>query len=90
MLPLKYDHIMYLQQELRDEVKERWSEIMDDPTTTLPKMESMMKEILRLYPIAPFISRQNNVPVNLGNIHLDQHVSMLHHYQFLNKYIHFL
>lgn len=85
--PLKYDHIIYLQQELRDEVDERWSEIMDDPTTILPKMESMMKEILRLYPIAPFISRQNNVPVNLGNIHLDQHVSIPHHYHFLNKYI---
>ncbi|XP_052058454.1 cytochrome P450 4Z1-like isoform X1 [Mytilus californianus] len=65
-----YPHI---QEELRDEAIDRWSEMIADPTTSLPKIESMIKEILRLYPIAPFISRQNNVPVNLGNIHLDQH-----------------
>lgn len=65
-----------MQQELRDEIENKWTEILTEPTTTLPKIESMMKEVLRLFPIAPFISRQNNVPVNLGNIHLDQHVSL--------------
>ena len=53
---------------------ERWDELMADPTTPLPKIDSMMKEVLRLYPIAPFISRQTTVPVNLGSIQLDQQV----------------
>ncbi|VDI72211.1 Hypothetical predicted protein [Mytilus galloprovincialis] len=66
-----------IQQELRDEVENRWTEILTEPTTSLPKIESMMKEVLRLYPIAPFISRQNNVPVNLGNIYLDQHSDVI-------------
>lgn len=66
-----------IQDELRNEVIGRWSDIMEDPTTILPKTDSMMKEILRLYPIAPFISRQNNVPVNLGNIHLDKHSDVI-------------
>lgn len=49
------------------------------PTTPLPKIESFLSEVLRLYPIAPFISRQNYEPVTLGDIHLDQHVCKLQH-----------
>lgn len=68
-----------MQDELRQEAEELLESVMADPTTSLPKIESFLSEVLRLYPIAPFISRQNYEPVTLGDIHLDQHVGKLQH-----------
>lgn len=64
-----------MQDELRKEAEELLESVMADPTKLLPKIESFLSEVLRLYPIAPFISRQIYEPVTLGDIHLDQHVS---------------
>ncbi|KAJ8308119.1 hypothetical protein KUTeg_012993 [Tegillarca granosa] len=66
-----------VQEELRQEADELIDSVRKDPTVQLPKIESMMKEVLRLYPIAPFISRQNEHPVTIGNIHLDQHSDII-------------
>lgn len=73
-LLVKYPH---LQDELRQEAEELLESVMADPTTPLPKIESFLSEVLRLYPIAPFISRQNYEPVTLGDIHLDQHTDVI-------------
>ncbi|XP_022346094.2 uncharacterized protein LOC111138426 [Crassostrea virginica] len=66
-----------VQDELRQEAEELLESLMADPTTPLPKIESVLSEVLRLYPIAPFISRQNYEPVNLGDINLDQHTDVI-------------
>lgn len=70
----KYPH---LQDELRQEAEELLESVMADPTTQLPKIESFLSEVLRLYPIAPFISRQNYEPVTLDDIHLDEHADII-------------
>uniref|UniRef100_K1PLS9 Cytochrome P450 4Z1 n=1 Tax=Magallana gigas TaxID=29159 RepID=K1PLS9_MAGGI len=66
-----------LQDELRKEAEELLESVMADPTKLLPKIESFLSEVLRLYPIAPFISRQIYEPVTLGDIHLDQHADVI-------------
>lgn len=72
---LHYNLQLTMQDELRREAEELLESVMADPTKLLPKIESFLSEVLRLYPIAPFISRQIYEPVTLGDIHLDQHVS---------------
>ncbi|KAK3093312.1 hypothetical protein FSP39_013961 [Pinctada imbricata] len=66
-----------VQDELRDEADSLIGRLRSDPTIPLPKIDAMMKEVLRLYPIAPFISRQNQHPVSLGPISLEKHADIL-------------
>ncbi|XP_061171176.1 cytochrome P450 4Z1-like [Saccostrea echinata] len=73
-LLVKYPHI---QEELRQEAEELLESLVADPTTPLPKTESVLTEVLRLYPIAPFISRQNYEPVTLGDVNLKQHADVI-------------
>lgn len=60
-----------IQEELRAEADENMSPLYKDPSLILPKLEAVLKEVLRLYPIAPFISRQTFEKVNIGDITLD-------------------
>ncbi|XP_048770086.2 uncharacterized protein LOC125676234 isoform X3 [Ostrea edulis] len=73
-LLVKYPEI---QNELRQEAETLINALVADPTTRLPKTESVLSEVLRLYPIAPFISRQNYEPVTLGDVNLDQHADVI-------------
>ncbi|XP_069115440.1 uncharacterized protein [Argopecten irradians] len=66
-----------LQMELQAEADENMANLRKDPNFPLPKIESVMKEVLRVYPIAPFISRQNNGPVTLGKVNLQEHSDLI-------------
>ncbi|OWF55695.1 cytochrome P450 3A28-like [Mizuhopecten yessoensis] len=70
----KYPHV---QMELQAEADENIDNLRKDPNFPLPKIESVMKEVLRLYPIAPFISRQNNGPITIGKVNLQEHSDLL-------------
>ncbi|XP_053402556.1 steroid 17-alpha-hydroxylase/17,20 lyase-like [Mercenaria mercenaria] len=56
-----------VQEELREEVDENIDALYKDPSLALPKLEAVLKEVLRVYPIAPFISRQTLEEVNVGD-----------------------
>ncbi|XP_053394892.1 steroid 17-alpha-hydroxylase/17,20 lyase-like [Mercenaria mercenaria] len=56
-----------VQEELRAEANENIDALYKDPSLALPKLEAVLKEVLRVYPIAPFISRQTLEEVNVGD-----------------------
>ncbi|KAH3855024.1 cytochrome P450 3A15-like [Dreissena polymorpha] len=57
-----------VQDELRQEADENMAALRADPALTLPKMESVLREVLRVYPIAPFISRQTTQQLVVGDV----------------------
>ena len=50
-------------------------DLFKNPAMQLPKIEAVLKELLRVYPIAPFISRRTYQPVTVGSVQLQAHVS---------------
>ncbi|OWF41678.1 cytochrome P450 3A15-like [Mizuhopecten yessoensis] len=61
-----------VQKELQTEAEQNVDNIRKDPNLPLPKIDSVIKEVLRLYPIVPFIRRQNERPVTIGNFKLKE------------------
>ena len=69
--------MLMFQEELRQEADENISDLFRNPALCLPKIEAVLKELLRVYPIAPFISRRTYQPVTVGNVQLQANVCML-------------
>jgi cytochrome P450 len=57
----------FYQEELRAEADDNIDALYKDPSLAVPKLEAVLKEVLRVYPIAPFISRQTLEEVNVGD-----------------------
>ena len=54
------------------------AELFKNPALQLPKIEAVIKELLRVYPIAPFISRHSYQSVNVGSVQLPPNVSIFY------------
>ena len=52
------------------------AKLFKNPGLQLPKIEAVIKELLRVYPIAPFISRHSYQSVNVGSVQLPPNVSI--------------
>ncbi|XP_071080924.1 cytochrome P450 3A41-like [Haliotis cracherodii] len=59
-----------IQTELQTEADEFVGILRKAPGSVPPKLESAMKEVLRVYPIAPFISRHTDSELQLGDVHV--------------------
>lgn len=64
------------QEELRAEADDNINALYTDPSLTMPKLEAFLKEVLRVYPIAPFISRQTMEKVTVGEFTFDANVGL--------------
>ncbi|WAR19166.1 CP17A-like protein [Mya arenaria] len=56
------------QEELRKEADDNIAAMRKHPALPLPKTEAVLREVLRVYPIAPFISRQTTQDLTIGDI----------------------
>ena len=63
---------------MRQEADDNINKLFKNPALQLPKIEAVIKELLRVYPTAPFISRRSYQPVSVGNIQLPPNVSILY------------
>ncbi|KAK3577600.1 hypothetical protein CHS0354_013661, partial [Potamilus streckersoni] len=59
-----------LYHQIQSEADQNIAQLREDPTISLPRTEALMKEVLRTYPIAPFISRRTFFTVTLGNVEI--------------------
>ncbi|XP_052767961.1 uncharacterized protein LOC128208438 [Mya arenaria] len=57
-----------VQEELRKEADDNIAAMRKHPALPLPKTEAVLREVLRVYPIAPFISRQTTQDLTIGDI----------------------
>lgn len=60
---------------MRQEVDENIEALYKNPAMTLPKVEAVLKEVLRVYPTAPFISRRTSDELTIKDVTIPANVS---------------